>query len=143
MNIRNRSNGMVIATLAISLFILATFISARSLINGWVSFIFIPLYAISFVITYFIGTKLFDRNTPSKYDFKLFISACLYLLTSILVVGDNGDSGAYFWQRNGYESAEDLPRLIRIFEEISVPMFVAAGVTFLVYMIKSSKSETF
>lgn len=136
----SRSNEIATLFVAISFFIVAILVSARSTINGWSSFLYIAFYFVLVAATYFSSMKIFASGANSNFRSKLLVSAFIFFMFSFYVVGDDGDNSAYYWQGNSYDSVKDMPRLIRMFEGISSIVFIAAGISFLYFLVKFSKS---
>lgn len=129
------------AIIAISLFVLGTFISTRSTMGGWSAFLFIPFYLIGLSVTYFASTKVLESDFYSDKTLKMLCYGGAYFVFAFLVVGDNGDNSANYWQGNGYESVQDLPKIVRMFQEISTLAFLVVGIVYMFYAITLPRSQ--
>lgn len=85
--------------------------------------------------------KIYTNGGDANFRTKLLVSAFIFFMISFYVVGDDGDNSAYYWQGQSYDSVKEMPKLIRMFEGISNMVFIVAGISFLYYMVKFSKTN--
>lgn len=140
---QNDTNEMFILGLTISFIAIAIVISARSTLNAWTGLLFMPIYVIVIIVTLVSSNKILSDISIKKSYPKLlwYVLACA--ISSFFVVGDNGDNGAYYYQGKGYEYNSDLPKLVQMFEQVAVLVFIATGFMSMIYLIKFATSKTY
>lgn len=143
-----RSNEIATLAVAILFFMIATVGSAKSALHGWVGLLFFPTYVIGFITV--LTTSIFILVRDPYFRFKMFLLpvAFLFMMSSFLIVGDNGDTSGSYYQGKEYssysyadEGMEPLPKIVRTFSGVGFIAFFVTGIVSMGFMVTFAASK--
>lgn len=135
-----RSTGLISLAAVIILCTIGTIGSGWSLMSGWGGFILLPVYFAGFLVVLVTSIVILARDTCLFAKPVLFPILVMFVISSFLVTGDNGDQSGYHYLGKSYYGQHPTGTF-EIASGIAFVLFMLCGFTALVFMIVSASSR--